>query len=61
MSGDRFPVMHGSMWKEPQTLIECSSTLCSKCAYRDLENIPPEEFDWETCHHRLVLKGVEEA
>ena len=36
MTGNPFPVMHGSMWKEPQTLEECEKLDCRTCAYRDI-------------------------
>lgn len=52
MTTNLFPVMHGSMWKEPQSLSECNDTRCRECAYR-----VPGGID---CFHRSVLINLGE-
>lgn len=55
MSGDRFPVMHGSMWEEPQSLEECTNTSCLACAYFDVDTLPKFEGERAVCEHREAL------
>lgn len=55
MSGDRFPVMHGSMWKEPQTLEDCNRTRCYECAYCDPAVIAKWQGEQAVCEHRETL------
>lgn len=50
-----YPVMHGSMWKEPQTLEECTNTDCYNCAYHGFKSAPKYEGELPTCGHREAL------
>jgi hypothetical protein len=54
-----FHVMHGSMWKEPQTLEECTNTKCGSCAYYGFKSAPKYEGELPTCEHRETLIYVE--
>lgn len=55
MSGKPFPVMHGSMWKEPQSLEECNRTRCHQCAYYDADVIAKWKGEQPSCEHREAL------
>lgn len=61
MVDNPFPVMHGSMWKEPQTLKECENTDCDICAYNGRRLDTFSLFGVEFCPHRDVLSWFEEA
>lgn len=55
-----FPVMHGSMWMEPQTLEECMTTQCNNCAYCGFRSAPKYEGELPVCEHRenLIYEDV---
>lgn len=50
-----FPVLHGSRYIEVQTLSQCYSTLCTKCAYQ-LHLIDNHmTIDKANCNHKVML------
>lgn len=51
MTPNPFPVMHGSMWKEPQTLEECEKLNCGECAYQDLAILRNPKLGIAHCVH----------
>lgn len=59
MTVNPFKVMHGSMWKEPQSLEECTDTKCVNCAYSGFRSTPKYEGELPTCEHRDTLIYME--
>lgn len=53
-----FPVMHGSMWKEPQTIEDCEQADCARCAYNLMREDSILVFGVDFCPHREVLIGL---
>ena len=54
-----YPVRHGSMYAEPESLEECNRTRCYKCAYQDLEKVKEWMGGPAYCEHREVLIQME--
>lgn len=54
-----FPVIHGSMYCEVQTLNECYSTLCTRCAYQ-LHLIDDHmTINKANCEHKVMMYFAE--
>ena len=54
-----FPVMHGSMWKEPQTVEECRKTECKECAYNGKLLYSNDGISPYICEHLCIMRNVE--
>lgn len=59
MSGDKFPVMHGSMFIEPDSLEVCESIECKDCAYNASRVEFKEIMNVDFCAHYDVLVYIE--
>jgi hypothetical protein len=59
MTGNPFPVMHGSMWKEPQTVDECLKTDCKNCSYRGVLRFCNDGISPYICEHLCLMRNVE--
>lgn len=56
-----FPVMHGSMWKEPQTLSECVKTDCEECAYNLMQLEASKKHGINFCPHMDLLNILQRS
>lgn len=59
MTGNPFPVMHGSMWVEPQTVAECLKTNCKECAYKGKFRKSNDGIHPCICAHLSIMRNVE--
>lgn len=49
------PVLHGSMYKEPQTLTDCYNTMCKDCAYQLLRIDKIIPINKANCEHKVIM------